>query len=443
MSLLKGVVQLKPQNKTSFRQQRYGVQSKGRGGAARSKSGSKTGAGAGCRYVSQKSPWVYSNELVVPAGQNLAPGDWVALEDHNGKAMGYGYYNPHSLIAYRAFSREPFISDKAAQQWFMVRLDAAFRLRTMAYPELCVGGAYSFRLSFGEADGLPGFIVDLFRCQNGAFAVVQCHSAGADLFIEWLRQWLEARLKITKGVVRNDLDVRVREQARQYVDTWGAEIKEAHALEGGLRFYFDHLKGQKTGYFYDQRDNRSQWARLIQGAAAEYGAVLDVFSYVGAWGLRAAAANKKLMVTCVDDSRQALEWVMHNAKANGLADRVEVVKADALKDGDFYRSGHYQYVSSDPPAMSASKKHEDESRRAHLKCFTKAIAATAPGGITALSVCSYHMDWPSFYDTCHLAALNDDRTLTYVYTGGPALDHPTEGSHPEGRYLKCALMVNN
>ena len=147
------------------------------------------------RYVKQHHPWVYSNELA-KIDTSIAPGSWVALEDPEGKAIGYGYFNPRSLIAYRGFERMPFRDFAQTRALTFVRLDHALRTRNRAFASRISSneqGRYSFRLSFGESDGLPGLVVDLYEAsvKTGAkaMAVIQCHSAGADQFIFWVQQW--------------------------------------------------------------------------------------------------------------------------------------------------------------------------------------------------------------------------------------------------------------
>ena len=133
------------------------------------------------RFLQQGAPWVYSNELQMPPRDTFGPGDWVSLESAEGQTLGYGFFNAHSLISFRVFERAPFRNEEQTRALFFRRLDAALRLRHMAYPEQARNGTQCFRLCFGESDGVPGFILDLFRGgQGGGVAVMQCHAAGAD-----------------------------------------------------------------------------------------------------------------------------------------------------------------------------------------------------------------------------------------------------------------------
>ena len=389
------------------------------------------------KFLKQGLPWVYSNELQKPA-QGLVPGDWVSLETFEGEALGYGYYNPHSLIAFRIFERAAFRTDDQVRALFFKRLDGALVLRQKAYPEIFKSGKPCLRLAYGESDGVPGLIIDLFHSAKGGVAVIQCHAAGADQFITWAQAWLMERLGITAGVVRNDLDVRKREQVEQKTYEWGDVSKDVYAMEGDLRFYFDVREGQKTGFFYDHRDNRIRLAQMSVGFKESIKAI-DYFSYVGGWGLQIAKQNSKAYVTCVDVSKTATEFVLRNAEENGLKDRVEILVADVFKDESVLKDKKYQVVVSDPPALSSSAKHAEESKRAREKCFALGVRTMTSEGLIALASCSYHLTWDDFYETCRRAGQRENRFLQTVYSGGQGSDHPVLSSMPESRYIKCGI----
>ena len=391
------------------------------------------------RFLKKGAPWVFSNELQA-FDKTLPPGSWVSLESADGETLGYGFFNPHSLIAYRSFERASFRSEEQTRALFFKRVDAAWRLRVLAY-----GGSRSVRLTFGESDGLPGLITDLFESEKGGLAIIQCHSAGSDQLIYWMQQWLDQRLGIRSGVVRNDLDVRHREKAPLEVVEWGEIPSDVWAMEGGLRFYFDLKSGQKTGFFYDHRDNRLALAKRAAFLAHAPGsstsaAALDCFSYVGAWGLALAKANPKMKVVCLDVSKPALEMVLRNAAFNGLKDQVEVLAADFFHDKKALENQKFQIVVSDPPSMSASAKHSDESRRAHERCFYQSAKLLAPQGLAAFAACSYHLKWDEFMEICARVGQSRNRSLVISHLGGQSADHPVLSSLLETRYLKCAFL---
>lgn len=394
------------------------------------------------RLTKTGSPWVFSNELA-SVDKKIEPGAWVALEDAAGKAIGYGYFNPHSLIAFRLFERASFRSEEQTRALFFKRLDAAWRTRTRAYAQRIAAGeigAKSFRLAFGESDGVPGLIIDLYEAaaRGNGMAVLQCHAAGADNFIFWAQQWLEERMAIGCGVVRNDLDVRKREHVALEVSEWGQLPDSIWALEGGVRFFVDPRKGQKTGYFYDHRDNRAELARR---AASSEGDILDCFSYVGGWGLQALKKSAKGKLLAVDVSRAALERVERNAAENGLRDRVETLEVDLFKEKKALGARKFAVVVSDPPALTSSAKQAAEGRRAHEACFATALAHLESGGIAALASCSFHLTWDDFISCVSRAgwdALSKQLKLTYV--GSQGADHPILSSLPETRYLKAVIV---
>lgn len=397
------------------------------------------------RFLKRGAPWVYSNELQMPGGGQFAPGSWVALETGDGQSLGYGYFNPHSLIAFRVFERGKFRSEEQTRALFFKRLDAALLLRQRAYPDQARRGERSFRLCFGESDGVPGLIIDLYGAEGGGVAVLQSHAAGADAFLPWAQQWLAERLGIIRGVVRNDLDVRNREHVPLETSSWGVVPTDVYAMENGIRLYFDVREGQKTGFFYDHRDNRERLAELAANHAdqrRDRGALraLDCFSYVGAWGLGIAARHRSYQVTCVDASQGALDFVLRNAEENGLRDRVEVIKADIFKDKDLLQGEGFDVVVSDPPALSSSAKDAGASLRGHEKCFSMALGWLKADGLAALAACSFHMTTDEFLEVCRAAGQGQDRALQFLSVTGQSADHPVLAAVPETRYLKCALV---
>jgi 23S rRNA (cytosine1962-C5)-methyltransferase len=391
------------------------------------------------RFLRSSSPWVFSNELV-KIDKSLAPGSWVSLEAHDGRALGYGFFNPHSLIAFRAFERVSFRSEEQTRAVFFKRLDGAWAARQRAYGAQIAAremGAHSFRLAFGESDGVPGFIIDLYEATPGALAVLQSHAAGADSFLFWAQQWLAERMAIDRGVIRNDVDVRRKENVALEVKEWGSLPKEAHALEGGVRFFVDPRRGQKTGYFYDHRDNRAELARRAAGVAGD---VLDCFSYVGSWGLQALKRSPKAKLVAIDVSAAALSALSRNAEENGFKGRVECVEMDFFKDGPGHLGDRrFGVVVCDPPALTSSAKQAQEGRRAHETCFRRALEHLAPGGLFAAASCSFHLTWDEFLECGGKAGGALGKQLRATFVGSQAADHPVLASMPETRYLKCMI----
>ncbi|MBI2605919.1 MAG: class I SAM-dependent rRNA methyltransferase [Deltaproteobacteria bacterium] len=394
------------------------------------------------KILSAGLPWVYSNEIE-RIDASLSPGAWVALEAAAGQALGYGHFNPHSLIAYREFERAPFRSEEQSRALFFTRLDRALEMRMRAFGERIASGGMggrSFRLVFGESDGVPGLVVDLYESVSGrAAAVAQCHSAGADGFVFWLQQWLAERMGVDSGVLRNDLDARRRENAPLSVSEWGSLPSEPFALEGGVRFFVDLKQGQKTGYFYDLRDCRAELS--ARAASLEAPAVLDCFSYVGAWGLQVLRKNPRATLVALDVSGAALQSLRRNAEANDLGARVETVQADFFKLGDrpFVPKDGFDVVAVDPPALTVSAKQAAQGRRAHEACFAEGLGMLRAGGLAAFSSCSFHLSWGDFMECVARASHARSGGLRISYFGSQSADHPVLASMPESRYLKCVI----
>lgn len=396
------------------------------------------------KFFKTGSPWVYSNECVRMDTQ-LPPGSWVSLENEGGKTVGYGYFNPHSLIAFRCFERIPFQSAELTRKVFNERMQQAWLHRQqafMSYMKSGVIGPYSFRLVFGESDGLPGMVVDLFECEDTAsskaVAVVQNHAAGADHWIPWLQEWLEKNLGIRSGVLRNDLDVRHRERAPVYQESWGTIPSKIFVKEGGVRFSVHPHTGQKTGYFYDHRSNRFQFSKWCQ--QIDQGVVADIFSYTGSWGLQAIRHNPKLRLIAVDVSKTALNHLLAHAEENQLQDRVEILELDFIKEGKDWNPGvRFDALSCDPPALTASAKHARAGEKALHQCFSASLRKLKHQGFFAFSSCSYHLHWDNFLTISAEAAFEDQSELQWNFYGSQDADHPVLSTLAESRYLKCVM----
>ncbi len=392
-------------------------------------------------------PWVYSNELA-KIDKEIPAGSWVALEDSGGTPIAYGHFNPHSLIAFRAFEHKAFQSEEQTIKEFNVRLDSALQSRILYLAEWIQKkevGKNSFRLCFGESDGLPGFIIDLYDSDSGEpVAVLQCHSAGADQFISWAQIWLEQKCKIKSGVIRNDLDVRDREQVKKEMHSWGKLPNHIHALEGGVRFYIDPWEGQKTGYFYDLRQNRIELTK--RSVHFDKPNVIDFFSYVGGWSLQIAKKNKNAIIYAVDSSQKSLDTLVETAKANQINNQIIPIKSDIFEnieklksDLQIRNSNKYEIVIMDPPATTTSAKQKNQGVRVHENCFTLAADLLHAKGVLALAACSFHLHWDDFMHAVLVASDRSRSQFRLTHFGSQAPDHPVNAMLPESRYIKCVF----
>lgn len=366
--------------------------------------------------------WVYSNEVDVAKTPltGFVAGAPVQLVDHGGRPLGTGYVNPGTLIAARLVDRSGRALDAALLR---ARIDAALALRARLYDE-----PY-YRLVFGESDGLPGLTVDRF----GDVLVAQATTAGMERLRAAATEALLAALAPRVLVWKNDSSARAMEGLAESVEVvHGVLDGPVVAREGGVEFLCDLREGQKTGWFYDQRANRDALSVFVKGAR-----VLDMFSYLGAWGLRAAAMGAREVV-CVDASAPSVAAIETNARRNGLQDRVRAGRADAF---DFLKAlreqrEHFDVVILDPPAFVKRKKDFKEGALAYRRLNELAMQVLARDGILVTCSCSYHMPREALLQGVQQGARHLERNVQVLMGLQQAPDHPVHPAIPETDYLK-------
>jgi 23S rRNA (cytosine1962-C5)-methyltransferase len=368
--------------------------------------------------------WVFSNEVdtrATPLDQ-FEPGEPVLIEEASGRPLGTGYVNPHTLICARLVSRDPQIA--LGQSLLVHRLNIALGLRERLFDR-----PY-YRLVFGDSDNLPGLVVDRF----GDVLVVQITTAGMERFKAELVAALEKVLKPRAILLRNDSSMRALENLPSYVEQALGEVPEWIAVEeNGRRFEAPLARGQKTGWFYDHRMNRARLAPYVPGKR-----VLDVFSYLGAWGVQAAVAGAE-SVTCVDSSALALEGVARNAALNDVTDKVLAREGDAFEALKTLREAREKFdvVVLDPPALIKRRKDLHEGTQAYRRLNQMAMQVLARDGLLVSCSCSYHMERDALLDTLLKASRHIDRFLQIVEQGHQGPDHPLHPAIPETGYLKA------
>ena len=367
--------------------------------------------------------WVFSNEVDVKRSPltGFEPGAACVIVDAHDKPLGVGYVNPNSLICARLVNRG--IAHAIDRSLIVHKLNVALALRERLYAE-----PY-YRLVFGESDGLPGLTVDRF----GDVIAAQITTAGMERMKDDIAAALVKVIKPAAIVWKNDSGIRTLEQLPSYADIGYGELNApVITREAGLEFEVDIIGGQKTGWFYDQRANRDLLAPLVREAR-----MLDVFSYLGGWGLHAAAAGAR-EVTCVDASASAVEAIKRNAARNGLADRVSAVKADAFEHLKALREARERYdvVILDPPAFVKRKKDFSEGRLAYRRINEMAMQILAKDGILITCSCSYHMSRTALLDAIQQGARHLDRHVQVLAQLQQAPDHPMHPAIPETDYLK-------
>jgi 23S rRNA (cytosine1962-C5)-methyltransferase len=370
--------------------------------------------------------WVYSNEVDIDATplKPFEPGQAVTLQAPNGKALGTGYVNPHSLICARLVSRDP--THPLSPSLLAHRLNVALSLRERLYPQ-----PY-YRLVYGEADGLPGLIVDRYA----DVCVAQLTTAGMERLKEAVLAALVKVLKPMAVVWRNDSPVRELEGLPGYVETaLGQPPVTVRLEENGVTFQVPLATGQKTGWFFDQRDNR---ARLLKYGRERR--VLDVFSYLGAWGLQAAVHGAR-EVWCVDSSARALELLHANAALNAVSDRVNALQGEAFTVLKSLRQAreHFDIVILDPPAFIKRRKDFKEGLLAYRRLNELALQLLAKDGLLVSCSCSQQLPAETLEQVILQAVRHLDRSMQILERGQQAPDHPIQPAIPETAYLKAVF----
>ncbi|WP_455210006.1 class I SAM-dependent rRNA methyltransferase [Kaarinaea lacus] len=371
--------------------------------------------------------WIFSNEVDTNKNplRQYQPGEQVVVLDAKGKSLGIAYVNPHSLIFARIISRSTqYVLD---QSLLVHRLNIALSLR-----ERCFAQPY-YRLVFGESDYLPGLVVDRFDdC-----LVVQLTTAGMEAAKDDVVAALERALKPRCIVFRNDSSIRELEGLQSYIETVKGETPATIALEENhTRFEFNPLSGQKTGWFYDHRMNRQRLCQYVSGLR-----VLDVFSYIGGWGVQAAKAGAKEVV-CVDSSQAALEQLQSNAQLNQCQNTVRVIKDDAFTTLKSLHDDKQQFdvVVLDPPAFIKRKKDHKQGLSAYMRANQLAMQLLSKDGLLLSASCSYHLKLHELSDTIAKTACHLDRSAQIIEQGHQGPDHPVHPAIPETDYLKALLL---
>ncbi|EAX46675.1 protein of unknown function Met10 [Thermosinus carboxydivorans Nor1] len=374
--------------------------------------------------VESGHPWLYQTEVDKLEG-DFSPGDIVDVYNHRHRFVGRGYINPRSQILVRFLTREQEPIDRV---FFKRRIEAAwqYRQRFLDEPEYC-------RLIFGEADFLPALIVDRF----GDYLVVQTLALGIDRFKETIVDILDELLRPAGIYERNDVPVRELEgldQRKGYLK--GRFPTLIQVRENGLPFYADIENGQKTGFFYDQRENR-RFLRHIAGGAV----VLDCFCHTGSFAVHAAVYGAK-RVQAIDISEMAIELARKNAALNGVADRCsfEVANAfDALRELSDERR-QFDIVILDPPAFTKSRGTLESAARGYKEINLRGLKLVRSGGFLITCSCSYHMERELFKAIVVDAARDTRRTIREVEYRTQAKDHPILPAAPETHYLKFLVL---
>lgn len=376
--------------------------------------------------------WVFSNEIADDVSK-LEPGGAVDVLDASGRFVGRGFANPASLISVRLLTRDPGedIDDLAL---YTARIRRALELRERLLP-----GRRSYRLVAGEADFLPGLVVDRYE----DVLVVQVHALGMERRRPQIRAALEQVLAPRGVVLRNEAAVRQLEGLDSESGVWWGDVAERVVFDGGsldgrpLPLWADVLGGQKTGFFFDQAENRRFAARVSGGLR-----VLDVYANTGAWAVGALVAGAREALA-IEVNARTVSLIEANAALNEVSDRMRVLCGDAREQLARLAAARERFdaVFLDPPAFAKSRKKAGVALHAYREVNRLALDVLAPGGLLFTSSCSHHVLEERFEAEVLAAARQAGRVLRQVRRGEQGPDHPVLPAMPETRYLKHLVYL--
>ncbi|WP_116368256.1 class I SAM-dependent rRNA methyltransferase [Parahaliea mediterranea] len=370
--------------------------------------------------------WVFSNEVDTARSPlaAFAAGDCASVRASNGALLGSVYLEPNSLICARLYA-----PGREAQ--LGTELPAALA-NALATRQLAFEQPY-YRLVYGDSDLLPGLVVDRF----GNYLVVQFNNAGIERYEREIIAALVALLAPAGILLRADSRNRREQGLEDRVAVVHGEVPEQLALEeNGVRFLAPVHAGQKTGWFYDHRMARARLAPYVKGRD-----VLDVYSYIGGWGIQAAAFGAS-SVCCLDSSATALDGVDVNARQNGVQDRVTTLQGSAAEamEALVAEGRRFGVVILDPPAFIQRKRDIKKGIKAYQRINGLGLKLLAPGGVLVSGSCSMHLERADLVAAVQAAAVRANRQVRLIEQGAQGADHPIHPAILETEYLKALFF---
>lgn len=380
--------------------------------------------GEGRRFNSG-CPWVFSNEIVMDnQTKSLINGTMVVLE-YNQKKLAVGTFNPHSLIAFRTFSRDA--EDVIDEKFIENKLLKAIALRETFFSKPF------YRMIYSEADDLSGFIID----RLGEVFCVQANTAGAEILSEKLVKVLLKLFPKAQIVFKNETASRKLEGLELYTKSYNGELKgEVELIENEAFFFADVVDGQKTGWFYDQRDNRNWVAKLAKDKT-----VADFYSYAGGFAILSAVRGAK-EVTAIDRSERALELAKKAAEKNKVLAKCNFIQAEAFtKMEEMIADGKkFDVVVVDPPAFIKSKKDIKQGAKGYQKMARLASQLVQKDGFFIAASCSHHITTTDFIAEISQGVKLAGKSGKIIKVSGAGADHPVHIGLPEMSYLKAVFL---
>ncbi len=367
--------------------------------------------------------WVFSNEIdgIIGTAEN---GDLIDVYDSSETLFGTGFYNKSSLIAVRILDKG-LVED--LYPLFKERIFKAYEIRKTFYPELD-----SFRLVFSESDYMPGLIIDKY---NKTF-VMQVYSFGMQKNISTVIRILQEEFGAENIFTKHESYFRIMEGLPETDEIFLGERKSEIISDGSLSFNINFETGQKTGFFFDQRDNRFFIEKFAKDRT-----ILDAFCNSGGFGMHAAKAGAA-SVAFVDSSLCEIENTKRNIELNNLKGRFNFYEEDVFEflNKEIAAQKKYDIVMIDPPAFAKSKKQISIASKGYEKLNKRALQIVAKNGYLVTSSCSHFINRSSFFEILVDASRKANVNIQLVYFSGASLDHPQLPAMPETSYLKFAVL---
>ncbi|MBT7653184.1 MAG: class I SAM-dependent rRNA methyltransferase [Flavobacteriales bacterium] len=378
--------------------------------------------------ILRRHPWVFSGAIKKVEGKPGA-GDWVKVIANKGALLGWGHFSPGTSIAIRMLT---FAEDKPDDQWWIDKIKEAISVREMLgliesdTNDTC-------RLVHAEGDGLPGLIADFYA----GVLVIQCHTPGMHNVIKLLCSAFSDALGEKLVAVYDKSSKALAKHGGTVSEdgvVWGKMPVEHYATEHGHKFNIDWEKGQKTGFFIDQRENRK-----LLGHYSKDKKVLNVFSYTGGFSIYAMKAGAK-EVHSLDSSARALEVCEENVALNSLnIDEHKSLQEEAVA---YLKSdlSEYDIIILDPPAFAKRASARHAAVQGYKRINLRAIESMKPGSLLFTFSCSQAVDEKLFTNTIIAASIQANRTVRILHRLTQPADHPVSAFHPEGAYLKGLVI---
>lgn len=377
------------------------------------------------KRIKQGHPWIYSNEIDMQAIKNMPYGSFGQVLDNNNQVIGVAHFNYQSLICGRMLTWEP--EEEVDIEFWRRRLEQALQLRVNFLKDPF------YRLIHAEADGFPGMVIDRF----GNTLVVQLNSAASEII--WQQcQWMFLSLFSPEGIVlRRDSPSRESDGLTiMHTEIIGVIPDIIRLQENHIAFFADVRKGQKTGWFFDQRDQRHFVSQFCKNKT-----VLDCYCFSGGFSIYAAKAGARAVLG-IDRSAEALQLAQMAAAENKLETICSWQQQEVFSCLEKMQQQNQQFdvVIVDPPAFIKSKKDLTAGSRGYRKLAKLASRVVKKDGFLFFASCSHHMSAPKLLEQIHLGVNDAKRVAKVLYYGQAGIDHPTLPSLPESAYLKAYML---